>query len=120
VVRDDQGNYYVSDGNNGRISTWSVDRIYKTFFGFGSSEQTLNLPRGMWMDGKNHLHVVDSVGSAVRVYDVSGKEPAFLFNFGESGVSEGFLNFPTDICIDSTGRVYIADSQNNRIDIWSY
>ena len=120
VVRDSKGNYYVSDGNNGRISAWSSVHTYKSFFGFGSSDQTLNVPRGIWMDNKDHMHVVDTVGSAIRVYDVSGAETAFLFNFGEYGISEGFLNFPTDICMDSTGRVYIADSQNNRIDIWSY
>jgi sugar lactone lactonase YvrE len=120
VVRDSKGNYYVSDGNNGRISAWSAERIYKSYFGFGSSDQTLNLPRGAWMDNKDHLHIADAVGSAIRVYDVSGSDPAFLYNFGEFGVSEGYLNFPVDITLDSTGRVYIADRENNRIDIWSY
>jgi DNA-binding beta-propeller fold protein YncE len=120
VVRDSKGNYYVSDGNNGRISTWSPEKIYQSFFGFGSTISSLNLPRGMWMDEKDRLHVADAVGQAIRVYDVSGVEPALLFNFGEFGVNEGYFNYPTDICIDSTGRVYIADRENNRIDIWSY
>ncbi len=120
VVTDKLGNYYVSDGNNGRISVWTVDLLYKTFFGFGSTEDSLNLPRGMWMDSNDHLHVVDAVGQAVRVYDVSGAEPVFLYNFGEYGIQEGQFSYPIDIYIDATGRVYIADRENNRIQIWSY
>ncbi len=120
VVTDSHGNFYVSDGNNGRISAWTSDLQYKTFFGFGSTDDTLNLPRGMWMDSKDHLHVADAVGSTIRVYDVSGAEPSFLYSFGGFGDTEGLFNYPVDIHVDSIGRLYIADSQNNRIQIWSY
>jgi DNA-binding beta-propeller fold protein YncE len=121
VVVDSKGNYYVSDGNNARISTWTPDLQYSDFFGFASdAESTLNLPRGMWMDGKDHLHVTDAVGQFIRVYDVSGTEATFLFNIGAFGDQEGEFNFPTDICIDGTGRLYIADRENNRIQVWSY
>ena len=120
VVTDSRGNYYVSDGNNGRISFWTMDMQYKSFFAFGSTESALNLPRGMWMDNRDYLHVADSVGQYVRVYDVTGAEPLFLYNFGSFGTLEGEFNFPTDICMDASGRVYIADRENNRIQIWSY
>lgn len=120
AVTDSQGNIYVSDGNNGRISAWYADLKYRSFFAFGSSESTLNLPRGLWMDEKDHLHVADAVGSSIRVYDVSGKEPVFLFNFGEFGVGEGLFNYPYDIYMDGTGRLFIADRGNNRIQVWSY
>lgn len=120
VVTDSLGNFYVSDGNNGRISVWTLDLQYKTFFGLGATEDGLNLPRGMWMDDKNHLHVADAVGQLIRVYDVSGEEPAFLYNFGDFGPLEGQFNFPIDVCMDSTGRVYVADRENNRVQIWSY
>jgi len=120
VVTDSKGNLYVSDGNNARVSAWTADLQYRTFFGFGSAQSALNLPRGMWMDAKNHLHVVDAVGAVVRVYDVSNPEPVFLYDFGVLGTAEGQLNFPNDICIDANGGLYIADRENNRIDIWSY
>jgi len=120
VVKDNLGTFYVSDGNNGRISAWTVDMLYKNFFAFGSTEDALNLPRGMWMDEKDRLHVADAVGQYIRVYDVSGAEPVFLYNFGDFGNLEGQFNFPTDICMDTTGRLFIADRENNRIQIWSY
>jgi DNA-binding beta-propeller fold protein YncE len=120
LVTDSKGNYYVSDGNNARISVFKPDGTYSTFFGFGSGESGLNLPRGMWMDNKDHLHVADAVGSLIRVYDVSGSEPSFLYNFGGYGVAEGQFSYPFDICIDGSGRLYVADRENNRIDVWSY
>ena len=120
VVTDSLGNFYVSDGNNGRISVWSLDMQYKTFFGFGSADSALNLPRGIWMDAKDHLLVADAVGQFIRVYDVSGAEPVFIYNIGTYGALEGQFNFPNDICMDASGRVYIADRENNRVQIWSY
>lgn len=120
VVADSKGNLYVSDSNNGRISVWTPDLKYKTFFGFGSGEDALNLSHGIWMDAKDRLHVVDTVGEAVRVYDVGGEEAIFLYSFGVYGIAEGEFNFPNDIFIDGTGRLYIADRENNRIQVWSY
>jgi sugar lactone lactonase YvrE len=120
VVTDSKGNYYVSDGNNARISAWDTNLKYRTFFGFGSAESALNLPRGMWMDAKDHLLVVDAVGAVVRVYDTSKEEPVFLYSFGLLGTSDGQFNYPNDICLDANGNVYVADRENNRITIWSY
>jgi hypothetical protein len=64
--------------------------------------------------------VVDAVGQDVKVYDVSGPEPDFLFAFGDWGQGDGQFDFPNDITLDDTGRLYIADRENNRIQVWSY
>ena len=120
VVQDSKGNYYISDSNNGRISVWNSAMSYQSFFGYGSSDSALNLPRGIWMDAHDRLHVTDAVGGVIRVYDVSGTEPAFLASLGLFGTAEGQFNFPNDITMDKTGRLYIADVDNNRIQVWSY
>lgn len=120
AVTDSRGNFYVSDGNNGRVSYWNSDMQYVTFFGFGTADSGLNLPRGAWMDSRDFLHVVDAVGQVVRVYNVSGAEPTWIYNFGEFGVTGGMFNFPTDVHIDASRRVYVADRENNRVQVWSY
>jgi hypothetical protein len=120
AVTDSRGNYYISDGNNGRISLWSGDIHYQMFFGFGSSESAFNLPRGAWMDNKDRLHVADAVGHFIRVFDVSTTPPTFLYNFGGFGNGDSSFNYPTDIVIDETGRLFITDRENNRIQVWTY
>jgi hypothetical protein len=80
----------------------------------------LHLPRGAAIDGRDRLHVVDAVAQAVMVYDVTGPQPKYLFGFGDWGVGDGQFNYPSDIALDSTGRLYVADRENNRVQVWSY
>jgi len=72
------------------------------------------------MDERDRLHVVDAVGQNIKVYDVSGPEPVFLFTFGDWGLDDGLFNYPNDIVLDQNGRLYIADRENNRVQVWSY
>jgi DNA-binding beta-propeller fold protein YncE len=121
VVKDGKENFYISDGNNSRIDVWTSDMKYKTFFGFGSSVNgALNLPRGTWMGRGSCLLVADAVGSLIRVYNVSGEEPSLAFEIGGYGIEAGQFNYPVDVFIDGTGRLYVADRGNNRIQVWSY
>jgi DNA-binding beta-propeller fold protein YncE len=120
AVSDSQGRIYVTDGNNGRLSVWDARREFLFTFAQGAGDGALSLPRGAAMDGRDRLHVVDAVGQDVKVYDVSGPEPDFLFAFGDWGLGDGQFDFPNDIILDDTGRLYIADRENNRIQVWSY
>lgn len=120
AMADSQGRLYVSDGNNGRISVWDDQGNFLFHFGTGSGEGSLSLPRGINFDHRDRLYVVDTVGQNVLVYDVSGEEPVFLFEFGGFGLEDGLFNYPNDIAMDGSGRLYIADRENHRIQVWSY
>ena len=120
ALADNQGRIQVSDGNNGRVSMWDVQGNFLLYFGRGTGDDALNLPRGMWLDGKDRLHVVDAVGHTVRVYDVSGTEPAFLYKFGDLGDTDGLFYYPNDICMDDAGSLFIVDRENDRVQVWSY
>ena len=121
AVADSKGWIYVSDGNNGRISVWDGEKNDFLFsFGQGSGEGAVSLPRGMFVDVHDRLYIVDAVGQNVKVYNVSGQNPEFLFTFGDWGLSDGQFNYPNDIALDASGRLYIADRENDRIQVWSY
>jgi DNA-binding beta-propeller fold protein YncE len=44
----------------------------------------------------------------------------YLGSFGVPGVADGQFSFPNSVAIDSRGRVYVTDTFNDRIQIWSY
>lgn len=44
---------------------------------------------------------------------------AFLMSFGEFGSGPGEFNVPHAIAIDSRGRLYIADRDNNRVQVFT-
>ncbi|MCP4540193.1 MAG: hypothetical protein GY832_23895 [Chloroflexi bacterium] len=121
AVADSQGQIYVSDGNNGRVSAWDSRGNFLFHFGQGSGDGALSLPRGAIVDARDRLYVIDAVGQNVKVYDVSESEPNFLFAFGDWGGGDGQFNYPNDIAFDATtGRLYITDRENNRVQVWLY
>ncbi len=120
TARDSQGRVFISDGNNGRVQAWSAEGEYLFAFGRGTGDGALSLPRGVFIDDKDRLYVVDAVGQDVKVFDVSGEEPVFLYSFGDFGLEDGQFNYPNDIFVDSSGRLYIVDRENHRIQVWLY
>jgi len=120
AVSDSQGRVYVTDGNNGRVSIWDPQGRHLGSIGTGGGAGALSLPRGATVTDRDRLHVVDAVGQDIKVYDVSGGEPEFLFSFGDEGLEDGEFRFPGDVAVDSTGRLYVTDRENNRIQVWSY
>ncbi|ELT93780.1 hypothetical protein CAPTEDRAFT_99644, partial [Capitella teleta] len=66
----------------------------------------------VWRDS---LYVVDLGKSVVYVTDFDGKEKR---RFGQFGRNEGDFREPSGISVDPKGFVYIADSKNDRIQIF--
>jgi DNA-binding beta-propeller fold protein YncE len=67
--------------------------------------------------GKNReVYVLDGVNNCVKVFDSQGH---YLFAFGSSGAGQGQFKSPLGIASDSSGRVFVADSQNHRIQFFT-
>ena len=63
------------------------------------------------------IFVSDGYGNA-RVHRFS-PEGEWRLSWGEPGGGRGEFNLPHGIALDSTGRVYVADRENNRVQIFS-
>lgn len=120
AVRDNQGRIYVSDGNNWRIAVWGADGRFLYNIGAGAGIDSVSLPRGLMIDSHQRLYVVDASAHKIKVYGLESERPEFLFAFGDLGTRDDRFQFPTDIAIDRRGRIYIADRENNRVQIWVY
>ncbi len=114
---------YVTDSNNGRLLVFAPDGSIVARVGRGAGKGNLGLPRGVAVDAEGRVYVVDSSGQSVFVYG-QYKDGApgldFLGSFGTAGVANGAFAYPNDIAVDARGRLYVADSANDRVQLWSY
>ena len=120
---DPAGNVYVADSNNGRLLVFGSDGKVAGQVGRGAGEGNLGLPRGVAIDGQGRVYVADSTGQGVFVYALlkpGEKRLGYLGFFGGEGVADGRFEYPNDIAVDGRGRLYIADSVNDRVQLWSY
>jgi hypothetical protein len=80
------------------------------------SAQMFYLLTDMDADSGGNIYVLDSEAVNIKVYDQKGR---FLKAFSRKGPGPGELSNPVDIYIDDEDQVYVCDSGNNRISIFS-
>ncbi len=114
----------VSDSNHGRVVVYGGQEAAIGALARGNADAPLGLPRGLAVDDTGRLYVVDTVNHVVRVYKPTDEEagyiPEYSFSFGEEGSVDGTFEYPNGIAVDSRGRLFITDRENNRVQVWSY
>jgi tripartite motif-containing protein 2/3/tripartite motif-containing protein 71 len=58
---------------------------------------------------------MDYMRHTLLIYDSSG---SFLNEFGGAGWGPGWFSYPKDICIDNLGRLFVADTFNQRVQVF--
>jgi tripartite motif-containing protein 71 len=123
VAVDANGNVVVTDSSNGRLLVFGPEGNVVASVGRGAGEGSLGLPRGVAIDANNRVYVGDATGHAVFVYEISTSGPVeltFLGSFGGQGADNGTFQYPNGVAVDARGRVYVADTGNDRVQLWSY
>jgi DNA-binding beta-propeller fold protein YncE len=122
VAVDGAGNVYVSDSNNGRLLAFAADGTVTAQIGRGAGQGNLGLPRGIAVSG-DRVFVADTSAHGVFVYRTlaeGARRLDFLGFIGGQGVTDGLFEYPMSVAPDARGRLYIADTANNRVQVWSY
>jgi DNA-binding beta-propeller fold protein YncE len=123
IAVDAGGNAYVADSNNGRLLAFDATGARIGAVARGAAESDLGMPRGVAVDSHGRVYVVDSVGQAVQMYramQAGDTSPQYLTTFGREGTVDGAFEFPNGVAVDGRGRIYVADWNNDRLQIWSY
>jgi uncharacterized protein (TIGR03437 family) len=125
VRADGNGNLYIADNYNGRIRKVAPSGAISTILGnglpLGGEVAWLDDPQALAMDSFGNLYVADAGRNRVLKVSASGSISVFAGNglpgfAGDAGpATSAMLNYPDAICVDSTGNVYIADYNNDRI-----
>lgn len=114
------GSVYVSDTWNHRIQKFTPDGTFlKTWGSFGQAETPFALwgPRGIIVDpSTGNVLVADTGNKRVVIYDAEGN---FVSQFGGDGFAPGQFNEPVGIAIDNLGHLYVADTWNQRVQVFS-
>lgn len=113
AVRD--GDIYVSDGEAGKILRISGDSV--TTFAEG-----LDTPSAIAFDKGGNLIVADSGSNTIRSVDSKGSVTTIAGVEGKAGFTDGdagsaLFNGPIGLAIDNGGRIFVADTYNDRIRV---
>jgi DNA-binding beta-propeller fold protein YncE len=123
VAIDKTGQVYVADSNNGRLLVFGSGGTLIAQVGRGAGIGDLGLPRGVSVDGQGRVYVCDPTAQGVHVYRApSGDKPSLedIGFFGGEGIDDGKFNFPNGVATDAHGRIYVTDTGNDRVQLWSY
>ena len=76
-----------------------------------------NRPSNVAISPWGEIYVTDGYGNArIHKFSPSGK---LMLSWGEPGAGPGQFAIPHGICVDQRGTVYVADRQNNRIQVFT-
>jgi uncharacterized protein (TIGR03437 family) len=129
VLVDSKGTVYVSDTSH-RVLKWDGAHL-TTFAGTGdvgysgdnglATKAVLNNPVGLAIDAAGNVYIADAnefriraVSPAGIITTIAGSGHVGYVGDGGSALS-AYLNFPNGVCVDSSGNIYIADTENNVI-----
>ncbi|HMF62948.1 MAG TPA: Ig-like domain repeat protein [Edaphobacter sp.] len=131
IVFDTQGNFYLAETASHIIRKVDIAGTITTIAGTGTqgfsgdagpaTAAQLDSPQGLALDASQNLYIADTHNHRIRklnlatgtITTIAGSTPSFD---GDSGsATAAHLNLPTALALDTTGNLYIADTQNHRI-----
>jgi trimeric autotransporter adhesin len=136
VAVDKSGNVYIADSQNNRVRVVTAAGVIRTFAGTGlvspggprtfndgapAAEGLLHLPLGVAVDGSGNVYIADTGDNLIRKVDAEGiittvAGDSYASYSGEGGNAvDAELNKPADVAVDSSGNLFIADTNNAAI-----
>jgi hypothetical protein len=139
VAVDSSGGLYVAEYSNNRVlhypaNSTTADRVYGqpnftsgTEDNGGISATSLYYPLAVAVDSSGGLYVADNLHNRVLHYPANSTtadrvygQPDFTSDTpNNGGLSATSLCGPQGVAVDSSGRLYIADSENCRVLFYS-
>jgi hypothetical protein len=132
VTLSSSGSYYISDYDNERIRSFTVGGDINTVAGNGSTTEAtvsngvgptgveLYYPFGVYEDPSGNIYVADQYNQIVRelvqasnVVNTFAGTPGTAGYSGDTGAATSVeLDYPLGVARDSSGNIYVADTDN--------
>jgi uncharacterized protein (TIGR03437 family) len=132
VTVDAANNLYICDSANHNIRRVNLaSGMITTYAGNGTAAYSgdgglataasLQFPLGVTTDKSGNLYIADSGNNSIRkvspggvIVTVAGSSGAGFAGDG-AAANGALLNIPSDVAVDGSGNLFIADSGNNRV-----
>jgi hypothetical protein len=82
----------------------------------GSLREYLDFPTSLTTDNRGTIYIVDENGSGIVIL---GQDGSYLGRQLTMGWTEGLLYFPSQMCVNEKGEVFISDRGNSRVQIFT-
>ena len=103
---------YIADCVNSRVQVVSFEGNFLTRFG----QEILESPNGIAVTEAN-VFITDTNLHALLQFNK--KDYQLVRRTSTKGGGEGELDYPSGLCIDSNGDVFVADQNNHRVSVFS-
>lgn len=101
----------------GKAMVFSASKDSNSFSPLTKSlREYLNFPTSIIADNKGIIYVVDQNGGGIVIL---GQDGSYLGRQLSMGWNEGLLYYPSQMCINEKGEVFIADRGNSRVQIFT-
>lgn len=116
---DHEGNIVVVEPHYQRVNHYTTEgKLIRRWGAAGTNVGQLTLPRSVAVDPQGTLWLTEYT-LVDRVQAFRLPEPIWLQSFGRPGLGNGEFNRAEGIALDPAGRLFVADSCNHRIQVFS-
>lgn len=124
IAVDEAGNVYVADSGNHRVQKFDSNGQFITQWGSQGIEiGQFQEPWGIAVDAAGNVYVADTWNHRIQKLNAEGdvllQWGGYAATGGAAVGEEGFFWGPRDIAIDAAGNVYVSDTGNKRVQVFS-
>jgi DNA-binding beta-propeller fold protein YncE len=117
---DPSGNLWLTDNADHRVMKYRPDGKLLATYGVrgeaGEDATHFNKPADVGFGPGGEIYIADGYGNS-RVVRLD-RDGRYLGAWGKKGAGEGEFNLPHSVVVDRQGKVYVADRENERIQIF--
>lgn len=119
MCQDANGNVVVLEPHYSRVNHFTAQgRLTNQWGAHGTNTGELAFPRSVAVNSRGDIFVSE-YGLTERVQRFSASGKSFVRRFGRAGSGPGEFNRAEGLGIDAHDRIYVADSCNHRVQVFS-